>query len=127
MLSAVDRIEQVVIIFAVRMELGKVCIKMRYHFCRKRIISGLVTFSMKPDLNAVPIADDVAKCHADQFLDPAPCFIGMDHKILVPPAIPRRGVGGGKDSFKLFLGQVFQLRIGFALKAANGFHFQVEC
>ena len=105
-----------IIILPIRMELGKVSIQMRNGFCRKRNVSGFISFSMKPDLNSRSVSNDIAQGHADKFLNPAACLIGMDHEILVTPPIPGFCIRSGKNGFKLIRSKVLKLGICLTLK-----------
>lgn len=49
-------------------------------------------------MSAYGIADDVSRCHVEQFLNTPASFVSMDHKVLVTPTdsgfcIRKRGHG----------------------------------
>lgn len=87
MLPIMDRIKKIVLIISVWMKFIKISIQMWKHFCWKGIISGFVTFSMKPYLYTCPVSNDIIQFHVDQFFNPAPSFISVNHEVLITPSI----------------------------------------
>ena len=72
MLTIMDRIKKIILIISAWMKFIKVSIQMWQDFCWKRIIPGLIPFSMEPDLHTCSVADDIFQPHIDQFFNPAP-------------------------------------------------------
>ena len=119
MLTIMDRIKKIILIISAWMKFIKVSIQMWQDFCWKRIIPGLIPFSMEPNLHTCSVADDIFQPHIDQFFNPAPGFISMDHEVLITASIPCCCIRPGEDRFQLFRSQVFKLRICFSLEAAD--------
>lgn len=91
MLPIMDRIKKIILVISDWMEFIEIGIQMRQDFRRKGIISGFVPFSMKPDLYACSIADDIFQLHIYQFFNPTACFISMDaHSVLIYQAMRRQ-------------------------------------
>ena len=86
MLTIMDRIKKIILIISAWMKFIKVSIQMWQDFCWKRIIPGLIPFSMEPNLHTCSVADDIFQPHIDQFFNPAlyitvkmyPCSGGTD-------------------------------------------------
>ena len=88
MLTIMDRIKKIILIISARMKFTKISFQMWQDFCRKGIIPSFVPFPVKPDLYTCPVANDIIQLHVDQFLNSAPCFISMDHEVLITAPIP---------------------------------------
>ena len=126
MFPVMDRIKQIILVPAIRMELSEISVQMGDYFCRQRIIPDFITFSMKPDLDPASVTDDIAQCHADQFIDPAARFISMDHGVLIAPSISGLCIRSCKNGLYLIRSEIFKFRICLALELMDRFRFQIS-